>query len=444
MNIQGLLKLVTIPTWRQRLGDIATPKLVIDSLLSHLPADPVTLIKAGETIVDPCCGHGSILIQIANQAKKELDPMTIAKHLRGYDIKHAATARKLLANELGLDPKYVNIYEKDSLKAPMEIKNFRVVMNPPFNEEPGEKRDGAGNSNNSILYQEFVNKFAGVAKQVVSLNPAGWTIKPKEVENYKEMGLKHVEFLPASHFPTVTIRSGLTISDFESGYDGDITVTTQTGDTYIQKRNEQIRNISTETKGILKKLHKFHHLGKLVVNGSLVLPKGTKGSIDRACELAPTEFNLASTATFNNKTLAFVGDGVNLNWVWSSKNCTYANRYKVVVSGATSKHFLGNVITLGPNTGVCKNNMMIIVKNQHQADLYKAYLDSPLVKFIIKNVKFNDVVNTKTNSWNYIPSLPIDELEELADREGDAFNLTKEVYKILNLSASDQQYIESN
>jgi hypothetical protein len=442
MNIQKLLKLVTIPLWRQRIGDIATPEIVINSMLSHLSKDPIELIKDGEIILDPCCGHGSILIQIANRIKEDIDPMVIAKHLWGYDIKHAATARKLLANELGIDPKYVNIYEEDSLKVTMNIKNFRVVMNPPFNEDPGEKRDSAGNSNNSILYQEFVNKFAGSALQVVSLNPAGWTIKTKEVERYKKMGLKHVEFLPANHFPTVTIRSGLTISNFLKDYNDDITVTTQSDDSYIQSRSEPIRNLTVKTKNILQKLHKFSNLSKIVLNGSLTLPKGTKGNIERAFELDPTNFSLTQTAIFKNKTLAFVGDGKNLNWVWTKKSCAYANQYKVVVSSATSKHFLGNVITVGPGIGVCKNNTLIIVQNDQQAKLYKEYLDGPLVKFIIKNVKFNDVVNTKTNSWNYIPLLPIVDLEVLSSHAN--FDLTKEIYKLFDLSSDDQAYIESN
>lgn len=443
MNIQGLMKLVTVPSWRERLGDISTPQIVIDSLIDHLPDDPVNLIRAGEIILDPCCGHGSILIRIANRIKNELDPMTIAKHLVGFDVKHAETARKLLANELGIDPKYVNIYEKDSLKEPMEIKNFRVVMNPPFNEEPGENRDGAGNSNNSILYQEFVNKFSGIAKQVVSLNPAGWTIKPKEVENYKQMGLKHVEFLPASHFPTVTIRSGLTISNLEAGYNGDISITTEMGDVYSQPRSEDIKNINKETRSIFNKLKKFKHLGNVVKNGTVKLPKGTKGSIERACEIEPTEFKLDRTTQFSNKILAFVGDGIKLSWVYSRHSCQYTNDYKVVVSGATSKHFLGNVIVLGPKVGVAKNNMLITAKNKCQAELYKQYLDSPFVQFIIKNVKFNDVVNTKTNSWNYIPIPPIAELELQYKEQKENFNLNSSIYKHFEITEEEQQHIEA-
>lgn len=437
------MKLVTVPIWRQRLGDITTPQNVVNSLLAHLDKDPVTLLQEGEIILDPCCGHGTILVQIANLAKERMDPMIIAERLWGYDIKHAATARKLLANELGIDPKHVNIYERDSLKAPMEIKNFRVVMNPPFNEEPGEQRDGAGNSNNSILYQEFVNKFAGTAKQVVSLNPAGWTIKPKDVESYKKMGLKHVEFLPANHFPTVTIRSGLTISNFEQGYKGDITVTTQTGDSYTQSRTEDIKNISIATRAIIKKLHKHQRLGTIVRNGTICLPKGTKGSIERACDIDPKEFKLNETARFSNKTLAFVGGGVKLSWVYTRQQCAYADKYKVVVSGATSKHFLGNVIVLGPNAGVCKNNMLVVVKNKRQAELYKQYLDSPLVRFIIKNVKFNDVVNTKTNSWNYIPVPPIDELEELYKEQGKDFDLVSVIYEHFDITTAERAHIES-
>jgi hypothetical protein len=437
MNIQGLMRLVTVPKWRQRLGDITTPKIIVDSLISYLEEDPVLLLKQGEILLDPCCGHASILLEIANRAKQTMDPITIAKQLWGYDINHADTARKLLANELGIDQEYINIYQEDSLKADMKIKNFRVVMNPPFNEEPGEQRDDAGNSNNSILYQAFVDKFAKNknCKQVVSLNPAGWTIKPKEVAKYKEMSLKAVEFLPSSHFPSVTIRSGLTISNFVNKYDGDITITTTENSSYTQKREEDIKNISLEAKSILNKISEYENLGSVVTTGSINLPKGTKASTERAVTLDPKKFNSEESAQYPNKLLAFVGNGVNLKWLWTNDKCVYSPNHKVVVSTATSKYFLGNVITLGPNVGISRSNMLILVKNEKQAKIYKEYLDSKFVKFIIKQVKFNDVVNTKTNSWNYIPVPPIDEWEE--DQKID-------IYGYFNLTTEEIKHIEAD
>ena len=442
MNIQGLLGLVTVPKWRQRLGDIGTPKIVIDDLISHLEANPVELIKQGEIILDPCCGHGSILIEIARRAKKVLDAKTIAKHLYGYDIKHAKTARKLLANELGLDIKFVNIFEEDSLKMKkLGIKDFRVVMNPPFNEEPGESRDDAGNSNNSILYQSFVEKFAGTAKQVVSLNPAGWTIKSKDVKQYKDMGLKQVQFLPAKHFPTVTIRSGLTISNFVKDYDGDITVTTEGGSTYTQSREEDIKNITKETRSIIDKLCKHKTLDKFILKGSIVMPKGSKSSIERACEIEPDNFKLAPTARFSKKTLAYVGDGKNFGFLYAKDECDFYNNYKVVVSGATSKYYLGNVVVFGPDVGVCKNNFLLTFDNKKQADLYKCYLDSKLIRYVIKNVKFNDVVNTGTNSWGYIPHIDIVQIEQLS-KDKD-FNFDNYLYKFFDLTQEEVKLIEA-
>lgn len=444
MNIQGLLKLVTVPKWRQRLGDIATPEIVVNNLISHLEEDPIALIEKGEIIVDPACGHGSILIEIARRAKGKIDSATIAKHLYGYDIKHAETAKKLLANELGVDVKFVNIYQEDSLGINMSIENFRVVMNPPFNEEPGESRDGAGNSNNSILYQEFVKKFAGIAKQVVSLNPAGWTIKKSDVECYKKLGLKRVEFLPANHFPTVMIRSGLTVSNFVKDYNGDISITTVGGNTYNQSRDDDIKNISLTTHSILNKLRKHVNLGSIVKNGSVVLPRGTKGSVARTCEIAPDEFSLTETSEFTAKTLAFVGNGVNMSWVWTKQVCPYISKHKVVVSVATSKHFLGNVVIPPTSVNICRNNFLITVESKKQAELYKEYLDGPLVKFIIKNVKFNDVVNTKTNSWNYIPALPIDDLELLSESLGADFDLQSIICNLLGLTDDERSYIEAS
>lgn len=441
MNIQGLLKLVTIPAWRQRLGDISTPQIVINSLLEHLDEDPVDLIKKGEVIVDPCCGHGSILIEVARRAKLTIDSKTIAKHLYGFDIKHADTARKLLANELDIDVEFVNIFTEDSLKMKdLGIKNFRVIMNPPFNEEPGEVRDDAGNSNNSILYQSFVEKFAGTAKQVVSLNPAGWTIKEKDVKKYKDLGLKQVQFLPSKHFPTVTIRSGLTISNFIKDYCGDVRITTEDGTTYDQSRSEAIKNITKETSSIINKLKKHRTLDKFILKGSIIMPKGSKSSIERACQIEPKKFKLSPTSQFSKKTLAYVGDGKNMSFLYTNKECTYSKFYKVVISGATSKYFLGNVVIIDPGTGICKNNFLLTFENQAQANLYKNYLDSKLIRFLIKNVKFNDVVNTGTNSWGYIPHININIIENLAQSQD--FNLDSYLYKFFDLTEEEIKLIE--
>ncbi len=440
MNIQALLGLVTVPKWRQKLGDISTPMIVVKSLINHLEEDPVSLIKKGETIVDPCCGHGTILIEIARMAKGKISPKKIAKHLYGYDINHAPTARKLLANELGVDIEDVNIYQQDSLELTMSIKNFRVVMNPPFNEEPGESRDESGNSNNSILYQSFVEKYSGVAKQVVSLNPAGWTIKKSDVEKYKNMGLKQVEFLPANHFPTVTIRSGLTISNFVKDYTGDITITTEQGSTYQQNRTQDIKNIDPLTRSIIEKLTKGPTLDKSILKGSNVMPKGSKGSIERACDIEPDKFALVPTKELKFKTLAYVGDGNKLDFLYTNEDCAYSKQYKIVVSGATSKYYLGNVIVLDPGSGVCKNNFLLAFNNKTQADLYKGYLDSKLIKYVIKHVKFNDVVNTGTNSWGYIPQINIQQIEILAQQ--GSFNLNTYLYNLFGLTQDEINLIE--
>lgn len=440
MNIQGLMRLVTTPKWRQRLGDITTPEIVVNTLLSCLEDDPVALLNNGEIILDPCCGHATILVEIARRAKQTMDPMTIANQLWGYDIRHGNTARKLLANELGIDPKHVNIYQEDSLKAHMTIKNFRVVMNPPFNEEPGDQRDDAGNSNNSILYQEFVNKFAKEAKQVVSLNPAGWTIKKKDVEQYKDMGLKQVQFLPANHFPSVTIRSGLTVSDFVNGYNRDITITTEGGVTYTQGREHSIKNITKETSSIIKKLCKHKTLDKFILKGSVVMPKGSKSSIERACTIEPNKFKLTPDTLFSKKTVAYVNDGKNFGFLYTGEECNSHNNYKVVISGATSKHFLGNVVVFGPGVGICKNNFLLKFSNQRQADLYKYYLDSKLIRYVIKNVKFNDVVNTGTNSWGYIPHIDITQVESLSANKD--FDFDKYLYKLFDLTPEEVELIE--
>jgi hypothetical protein len=441
MNIQGLLGLVTIPKWRERLGDVATPMKVVNSLVDHLEADPVELLLAGETLVDPCCGHGTILIEIARRAKGKVDAQKIAKQLHGYDITHAITAKKLLANELGVDVGLINIYQENSLGIDMNIENFRVIMNPPFNEEPGEDRNNAGNSNNSTLYQQFVNKFSGTAKQVVSLNPAGWTIKSKDVEQYKKMGLKNVQFLPASYFPSVNIRSGLTISNFVRGYKGDITVTTVNNETYVQARTDKIKNITPTAKTILEKVSVHPNLGQIISNGTVLLPRGTKGQASRAIQISPDLFQLEKSEDFPYKMVAFIGGGHrDMSWLYCSRPCNYLDKHKIAISCATSKYLLGNVVVLEPGVGVSKNNLLIKTQNRKESEMFKAFLDSKIVKFIVRNNKFNDVVNTKTNTWNHIPQPPIDKMLEQQSK----FDVDMFLYREYNITHEEQKYIEEN
>ena len=293
-----------------------------------------------------------------------------------------------------------------------KVKKFDLeVGNPPYNAEPGEDRGAAGNSNNSNLYVDFLISGATRAKKRIFLTPAGWSIKEKVTSEFKNVGLQTVEFLSSDMFPTVAIRSGLTITEFENGYDSDITVISDKGETRKQSRVVKfIKNSNTLADTILEKIKIYNADGKGISKklstGSVKLPIGTKTNHERAVLLSNGELNLTPTPDHPYKTLAFVKSGGNtIKYVYGKKKCPSHDYIKVVMSGATNKHIIGKIeiIPAGISiSGACK---YYICNNITEAEEFKTYLESTLVKFIVKVNKFNDCVSTSTNTWNHIPDI---------------------------------------
>jgi hypothetical protein len=293
----------------------------------------------------------------------------------------------------------------------------QVVGNPPFSDIRENKE--ATNTNSLILYDQFVKKSCLVADDVVMVIPAGWTAKIKETKQFKDLGLYYVLFKPHTVFPTVYVRSGITVVYFKRGYRGDIKITTSLGESYTQPRADSITNMPKVEHDLIKRLKNYQNVGRWVQGGNnKSIPPSMRGSVTKLLDQYPTEYSLTATVNLTNRVMAWVNGSKGAKYVYTSRApCRYVNKYKVVGALIAGVQRLGTILIEPPGVSVSGTAYQIICETLEEAELVRKYFTSDLVNFIINRVKFNDILVTRNNSWNHIPKPPIDQW--LADGVAD-------------------------
>jgi hypothetical protein len=311
----------------------------------------------------------------------------------------------------------------------------QVVGNPPF----GEARDNpeATNSNSLILYDKFIYKSCDVSDKVALIVPAGWSAKVKETNRYKAIGLKRVTFHPMSVFPTVAIRSGITVLYFEKGYTGDIQVDTTLGSSYTQPRCDTITNIRQEDKQFLNRLHAYSNIAPLIQVGSVQLPRGTKGSKHKLLAQFGADFSETHNSTHSNQLLTWLNGSKEVIYTYTHHTCKYTTKHKAVGALIAGVGRMGKILTVPPGIGIASPNFLIPAATAEEAELYQRYLSSKLVAYIINLTKFNDILVTNNNTWRHIPNPPIDQWV------GQDFDMDLKIAKWLNITAKELKLVNA-
>lgn len=416
----------------------ATPISVAREMINEYPSKKFKDPKS--TFVDKHCGIGTELIAIIERLNKELrsvikDDSARIKHIIenqifGWEIDKSrfqstiACLKEIAGNTVTVNIKNCDVLEEEE---EFKMKQFTLdVGNPPFNDESGDARDASQNSNNSVQYIDFV-KLGFTSKYTKLVIPGGWVMKDKDVELFRTNGLKSVKFKPASVFPNVKIRTGITIVEFERGYNGDINITTTSGENYTQSRTDPIQDIGLELKSLLSNIWKAGGLNGKVNHGDYEIPKGTKGDIEKLVLTCPT-FNKTQTSKFVTNVLIYSGgEHRPASYLWSSEVLDSTNGYKVTWPKASDKFLLGKVRIMKPGEGVSSANYYIKCKTLAEAKKWVSWLEHKLVRLSVKIRKTNDTVNTYNNCMNYIPVLPDCDINDDNDLI-KYFNYKKEQY----------------
>ena len=308
-----------------------------------------------------------------------------------------------------------------------------VIGNPPYNDSVGSNRLESKNTNNSNLYLDFITKsFKLCPNGIVSLIvPAAWMQNEKIKNQVLAAGLDTVMSVPAEHFPGVGIRSGISMFKTSFGYTGDILI----------QKDKTIYNIARDGTLSFDDPAKFNILSKVTGSATLdsklkygpyKIAKGSKGSLIRLLNMDNT-FSELESSKYKTKVLIYAGGNRDPErFLFSSYNDT-SKKYGLAIPSASDKHILGAIRMVEPGVGVSDRLKVVYFDKQSQAINAQRYLNSKLIKFVIKTTKHNDTVNTNKNSFGNIPLINFD--KKYTDIE---------LYSLFLLTKEEIEYIESN
>tara|TARA_Y100000310_G_C20698245_1_gene827250 strand:- start:1483 stop:5340 length:3858 start_codon:yes stop_codon:yes gene_type:complete len=206
---------------KKMFGEIFTPPLLIEDILSKLP--PEAWLDKNKKWIDPACGTGGFLLAIKNRLMESLkhqikNEEERKKHILenmiyGTDIQERNTA----LCELLLDPsgRYkLNIETQDSLDFNFwKLKFDFVISNPPY-----QKKRESSDKKTQPLWPEFVNKFIFICKKdgyIGAIHPGGWRANSN---TYRDVGKtitsKQVEYLEIHNE-----KDGLKVFKSDTRYD---------------------------------------------------------------------------------------------------------------------------------------------------------------------------------------------------------------------------------
>ena len=400
-----------IPRVKFNIGPIA--QMMVD----RIPAEYVD--NPNSRFLDPAIGGGQVVKLLEDRVQYNIQNRVFGCEAEPLYVDYARNKNQLQGTYATV--KYNDIIEKGFTM------NFDVIIgNFPFTESPGDAREESGNSNNSTLYDDFLEVSFKTAKYINVIIPAGWAKKSAQVSRYLEKGLKSVTFLDAKKvFPDVAIRSGITVVEFDRGYNGTITVTTTDGQTYQQPRHDPIQDVEPTIKTILSKIDSFDGLMGVMHHGDFEIPKGTKGSLERL--LASSKmYSEKSTGKYTTQVLLYSGgNSRSATWAYAKHNMPSTSGYKVTFPKASDRFILGKVRILKPGQGVSTALYYIKCDTKKEAVKWQNWLEHHIVSYSLKYHKTNDTVNTYNNSMGHIPRCPdvdltddnLKKLFEFSDKE---------------------------
>ena len=381
-----------IPRVKFNIDEIAS--LIVNRIPAEYIDNPST------QFLDPAIGGGQIVKLLEKRINYDIKNRVFGCEAESLYVDYARNKNHLLGT-------YDIVKYKDIIEKGFTMKFDVIVGNFPFTENPGEARQESGNSNNSTLYNDFMEVSFKTAKYISVIIPAGWTKKPTQVSRYLNKGLKSVTFLDAKKvFPDVNIRSGITVVEFEDGYNGLVSITTTDGISYRQTRKDNIQDIDPAVKTALVKIDSFGGLNGLVCHGDYEIPKGTKGSIDRLLELSQL-YSKNKTKEFNVPVLLYSGGNTReANWAFFKHSAESEKGYKVTFPKASDRFILGKARILAPGQGVSTALYYIKCNDKNEAEKWLNWLEHPIISYVLKYHKTNDTVNTYNNSMGHIPKCP--------------------------------------
>jgi site-specific DNA-methyltransferase (adenine-specific) len=299
-----------------------------------------------------------------------------------------------------------------SIKERSRMKFDVVVGNPPY--QLGRNR---------YFYQEFVIKSWEISNNIVAMiTPSNWTsltkIKSTFTKKVLKNGLVVYKFLGDRSFVNVQLLVVYFVTS-KLSTNSEVTLINEFGNLIVERSS--IKYFPTESgKGtsIIEKLQEYCLSGHLKeIHGTLTRgraqPSNSADSVK--CIYSAGYKNQDFDWEAIRPTSEIVGNGY----------------HKVIVTHQTSVGRLGELKYAGPEYGIGLSAHAFIINDTTEADNLIKYLETPLIRFIIKTLKGAVSSNSQTLFGN-IPSI------DLSKSWTDA-----ELYAHFNLTQEEIDYIEA-
>lgn len=353
------------------------------------------------TFLDPAIAGGQFVREIERRllanghSKENISQRVVGFDIYEHQIRYAVNRYKLIG-------KYnAKKFQEQDLKH----MNFNVIVgNPPYNNSESGANSDAKNTSGGSLYFKFIESALSFKPAEMSfVVPASWMQNDRLRTLMVEAGLKSVTSVDPAYFPSVGIRSGITTFYIKKGYTGTITLTK--GDVVYNVDRDAVLSFDDPKKfDIVAKLQQSDNLSKHLKLGNYTVKKGTKGSIERLLD-NDDSYSATQDSVYKTKVMIYTGGSRKpADYVYSKINLAN-DKFGLAIPNASDKHILGGVRIIEPGVGVSDRLKVVYFDTENQAKNALDYLNSKLLRFVIRTTKHNDTVNHNKNSFSNIPML---------------------------------------
>lgn len=426
-ELSKLIDKYLIPTELEKKGsaEVSTPYELRQEMLDKIPEE---FWSSPRKVFEPCSGKGGFLIDIVDRFDRGLEEL-----IEDPDERYRVIVEECLyfgdINEMNIfiaklllnpDREYKLNYNKgDTLELDIlekwNLDGFDLVVgNPPYQPESNGKKGGKS------IWDEFVKYSLNILKKnkyLLFVHPALWR-KP-------ENKLKDIMFSKQIHYLSIhgdteglkkfksTTRYDHYLLENTEVYKKSI-VTFEDKKTYNILINDKLPFIPNYGWSIFKKV-----LDKLNDNGIIA-------TNDSQCHTSRDYVSKIKKKGYDYVLLNSISNSKGKTYAYSSKPHKVQTNLKVLFSNGR------HIVPFYDNgeLGITQGGIYILVKDKNEGIRIVEYLNTNLVKFLMKATKWSNFETSKQLFW-YIPKP--DEIDIIDDENVNKyFGLTKEEINTIN------------
>jgi site-specific DNA-methyltransferase (adenine-specific) len=406
-------------------GFYSTPSKLVNQMLDVLPQE--TWSNPSLKFLDPCTGFGVVVIELVSRLMKGLEEWEPNRELRykhivenmiyAYDILEV----NCFMLSFILDPfsEYtLNVKPLDYLTN-RELKTFDIsLLTAPF------KSFSTNGRASTPFYSKFILEALKHSKQVVSINPAIWTVGGKGLGSLRRklIGkgiIKSITNIDTKIYNNPNITSKVHILHLDTEYEGYSNI----NGTDIDLKGLNIIPTDINCFSILYKLKNTPSIKNIARHGTFMRIDYRKGRENRLMDYKPSD-NFIKCYVSRAKNLVNYIDPKEIE-----RNSHHIESYKVITEALSADGF-GETFIVDPNEVSSDAYLTFITTNSLESRNLVTYLKTKFANYLLNLRKLS--LHTTKDTLAFIPMVDLTKewTDELLFKH---FKLTKqEINLILN------------